>query len=375
VTVWAGTRIETIVAELYQLQPKRDLTCCPGVIGIQTIAGGISTGTHGQGMYQSTVSDCVLSLRIVDASGNVQVIDRSHENYGAYIMSLGTLGIITQVTLETRLARTFSALKYSVDREIFKQEYVKKNYQHEFLKAWWFPETGLVHIWEVNEATATEAEEYANGDGQLITTSVKVDDTMNESVDRAIQDMEQDTQTTKGRQFETVQRFKDATNVTGSLTQILCKGIPVPQINCEIAIPLSRFKEAVDALQQWYLTAPKKLHYPFIFRCHAPSKGWLSGASNREVCWIGFVVYLADNGMAVEGGFESMLELQTVLAQFEGVPHFGKSFANDIFTLSKDLPNFEKFDALRKSVDPSGKFSNKWIDTLFTKGKARKSKL
>ena len=35
------------------------LDACPGVISIQTIAGAISTGTHGQGIHQSTIGDAV----------------------------------------------------------------------------------------------------------------------------------------------------------------------------------------------------------------------------------------------------------------------------------------------------------------------------
>lgn len=33
---------------------------CPGVISKQTIAGAISTGTHGQGIKQSTIADSVI---------------------------------------------------------------------------------------------------------------------------------------------------------------------------------------------------------------------------------------------------------------------------------------------------------------------------
>jgi FAD/FMN-containing dehydrogenase len=47
------------------------LDACPGVIAIQTIAGAISTGTHGQGLNQSTLSDAVLKLTVITPSGNI----------------------------------------------------------------------------------------------------------------------------------------------------------------------------------------------------------------------------------------------------------------------------------------------------------------
>jgi hypothetical protein len=37
----------------------------PGVIGIQTLAGSIGTGTHGQGLFVSTLSDTVVEIKLV----------------------------------------------------------------------------------------------------------------------------------------------------------------------------------------------------------------------------------------------------------------------------------------------------------------------
>lgn len=52
------------------------LKACPGVISMQTVAGAISTGTHGQGIYQSTIADSILELTIINGKGNIRVIKR-----------------------------------------------------------------------------------------------------------------------------------------------------------------------------------------------------------------------------------------------------------------------------------------------------------
>jgi FAD/FMN-containing dehydrogenase len=52
------------------------ITASPGVISIQTISGAISTGTHGQGIFQSTISDAILKITIVNPKGKVYEIHR-----------------------------------------------------------------------------------------------------------------------------------------------------------------------------------------------------------------------------------------------------------------------------------------------------------
>jgi FAD/FMN-containing dehydrogenase len=47
------------------------LDASPGVIAIQTAAGAISTGTHGQGLFQSTLADAVVKMTIVTPKGKL----------------------------------------------------------------------------------------------------------------------------------------------------------------------------------------------------------------------------------------------------------------------------------------------------------------
>ena len=82
----------------------------------------------------------------------------------------------------------------------------------------------------------------------------------------------------------------------GNVYQILCKGIPAPQINCEVAVPPRTHGEALAVPQAWQEANPGVLHYPFILRCTGPSVAWLSAAHDKSVCWIGFLVHLAADG-------------------------------------------------------------------------------
>ena len=68
----------------------------------QTVAGFISTGSCG-GSMQHSFDECILSVRMIDGTGKVQVFTKSADLddpfYGA-VVSMGLFGIITQVTLQ-----------------------------------------------------------------------------------------------------------------------------------------------------------------------------------------------------------------------------------------------------------------------------------
>lgn len=94
-------------------------------------------------------------------------------------------------------------------------------------------------------------------------------------------------------------------------------------------MPLELFEKAVDALKMWYLESNAKLHYPFIFRRTGASFALLAPHRGQRVfCWIGFLIYLRNDGTAVAGSFEMMREIQEVLVPFKGTPPKGFLLAN-----------------------------------------------
>ncbi|CEP03248.1 FAD-binding PCMH-type domain-containing protein [Plasmodiophora brassicae] len=357
----AGTPVDEIISIL--ASKGRMLPCSPGVIGMQTIAGAISTATHGQGLRQSSLSDAVIGLEVVQADGSVISVDKGDPRLGAYAASLGVLGVIRSVTLETAPERQFLCRKFSASFDDFAGNWLAWNRESEFCKAWWYPETSLVHVWRIDEITDKKMLE--SGD---------VDVTLNETVDILTEKMAVHTRDPGlvGCQFATINRFRNTTNQTGRLHEVVTKGIPVPQINCEIAIPLHRLDESLQALVSWLkVNGTESLHYPFIFRCTGQSSTWISPASPGPACFIGFLVYLPADAKWTEDSMPLMRSLQSALVDCGGVPHLGKHFCTDLWRLPDLLPKWHAFAQLRQSVDPAGRFLNPFLRTMFnvTNGK------
>ncbi|PRP82252.1 FAD binding domain containing protein [Planoprotostelium fungivorum] len=377
-TFGAATTVNDIISILGD--HDKMLPVSPGVIGIQTIAGAISTGTHGQGMFQSSYSDMVESLRVVLPDGNIRHITKGDDKYplDAFVTSVGTLCAILEVEIKTTPRRVFFCEKSACNFEEFIGAYSQWNQEHEYVKGWWFPETDQCHIWKVDEASAKQRDAFLATNRKAPLESTDNSDAMNSTVDKYMSAMSKDTKshhTSDQKQFQTVKRFADARDLVAYQEQILCKGIPVPQINCEIAIPFERFADATRALHRWNSENPGRLHYPFIYRAVGPSTAWINAPSRGPTMWIGFLVYVAEDGTVRSDGMETMGEIQRVLGEYGGLPHWGKHYVKETYKFQEALPKFKEFVELRKKIDPQNKFLSQFMEKIVGGEKRMMAKL
>lgn len=98
VTVPAGIRMKNLIPLLKgEGLALRNM----GSVTEQSIAGAVSTGTHGTGLTFQSMPTQVSAVRLVDGRGELRGIDGSEpELLGAARLSLGTLGILTSMTID-----------------------------------------------------------------------------------------------------------------------------------------------------------------------------------------------------------------------------------------------------------------------------------
>ena len=65
-----------------------------------TVAGAVSTGTHGSGDRLGTLSSAVSALELVTADGDLLRIGRGEPGFDGMVVGLGAFGVVTRVTLE-----------------------------------------------------------------------------------------------------------------------------------------------------------------------------------------------------------------------------------------------------------------------------------
>lgn len=130
-----------------------------GSIDHQSIAGAISTGTHGSTLRHGVLSESVKALRIILSNGKSVLCTPTQNNalFRAALVSLGALGIITEIT--------FAAVpRYSVawtqtieaERHVFDTWSTTLWTQAEFVRVWWFPYTRRATVWKADKTNLPE---------------------------------------------------------------------------------------------------------------------------------------------------------------------------------------------------------------------------
>ncbi|KAG9242721.1 D-arabinono-1,4-lactone oxidase-domain-containing protein [Calycina marina] len=151
VKMQSGIRLFTVGAELdkYGLAMPN-----LGSINHQSIAGAISTGTHGSTLKHGILSGSILSLKITLANGETKSCspDNNLELFRAALISLGALGIITEITFQAVPAFTLSWKQVvDTDLKMFNSWSTTLFTQAEFVRVWWFPYTRRAVVWDADK--------------------------------------------------------------------------------------------------------------------------------------------------------------------------------------------------------------------------------
>lgn len=153
-----GIRLYKLSAELEKLGLTMPSL---GSINEQSIAGVISTGTHGSSLRHGLISDSIIALKITLASGKTVScsLEEKPDLFRAALLSLGALGIITEVTFQAvpafklkwqQTIDTDSSMLGSWNTELWKQS--------EFVRVWWFPYTRRAVVWKADKTHDDEFE-------------------------------------------------------------------------------------------------------------------------------------------------------------------------------------------------------------------------
>ena len=131
--VWAGTKLHELGKLLEEKGYAQENL---GDIDSQSIAGAISTGTHGTGITFGSLSTQVIEITAVLSTGESIVCSETEnvQYWRAFQLSLGMLGIIVKIKLKVIPAYSlvYKSEKQSLSTVMNKLEEYKKNRHFEF---------------------------------------------------------------------------------------------------------------------------------------------------------------------------------------------------------------------------------------------------
>lgn len=128
-----------------------------GSIDVQSVAGVISTGTHGSSLKHGLLSDSITSLTVLLSNSQLVTCSatKNTELFRAALLSLGSLGIIVEITLQavpdfniswSQSLHSLSSVLDSWDKNLWTDK--------EFTRVWWLPYMHQAVIWSGSKTDA-----------------------------------------------------------------------------------------------------------------------------------------------------------------------------------------------------------------------------
>lgn len=153
VVMEAGIRLHDLGLEL-----KKHGLAMPnlGSIDDQAIAGAIGTATHGSSTRHGLLSQSVLELKIMLANGRTVSCSakQNKDLFRAALVSLGALGIITEVTYQAVPAFDIEWQQSLHSLDEILAEWSKKLWTTaEFTRVWWMPYMKKAIVWRADKTT------------------------------------------------------------------------------------------------------------------------------------------------------------------------------------------------------------------------------
>ncbi len=352
VTVLAGTPLH----RLSRLLDDLGLAIANlGDIDRQTVAGAISTGTHGTGLRHQGLAGQVHALELVLADGSVvtcSAADRP-DLFAAAKVGLGALGVITKVTLQCVAAFLLHADERPLPLLQVLDDLDQLTEANDHFEFYWYPHTsrtftkrnnrvpadapahplGRFHAWLDDEFLSNDVFEWTN---RATTAFPRLTPAVNAVVARGL----------------------SARTYTDRSHRVFVSPRRVVFREMEYAVPRSSIRDVLLAIRRWIEASGELVSFPLEVRFAAPDDSWMSTAYDRESAYVAVHQY---HLRPYERYFRAV---EDIAAEHDGRPHWGKIHWQDAEALRKQVPRLDDFRRIRGEVDPDGTFSNPYLDRV-----------
>lgn len=328
-----------------------------GDIDRQTLAGVVNTGTHGTGRTLKNFSAEVAGFRLLLAGGEA-IRCSATENpdvFAAGRLSLGTFGVMTEITMSVRPRYKLIERNFLLPiEELFRQldALVAGNRHFEFF---WFPYADVAICKSLNETDEPAPEPRSAAQmyerGEQSTSDQRAFATINEVLAF--------TPFLLGPAHRLFSRLMPGAPKVRWSHEIFPSPRTTRFNEMEYALPLDRGPQALREIVDTIRSSRINTGFPIEYRTVAADDIWMSPFYGRESATIAVHQYHRVDTTRLFAACEA------VFRRHEGRPHWGKRHTRSAAELAELYPRFEDFRALRRRLDPAGKFLNAHLDAMF----------
>jgi FAD/FMN-containing dehydrogenase len=323
--VWAGSRIADLGDPLWAAGLS---IANQGDIDMQSVAGAVATGTKGSGVDFGSMSSRVNSVRIVNGDGEVIDIDAADpDRLRAAQVAVGMLGPVLRVGLDLlpkyRLREENVILPMA---EVFRQwNDLLRGYRH--FSFWWMPTNHSAQMYKLGDVPADHCfvkllQEASAGSPDI------PEGELNRRTDRAYRIYPDGTTDAEFHELEYMVGADEARRAVDTMRDLMLKHFP----------------EEISPLQ---------------VRWQRGDHGLISPQSGRDSTSISV------SGEIGRDYTPFLRAVDEVLRPFDARPHWGKLHFLDRERVQALYPEYERFQKVRREMDPENLFLNQHLSELF----------
>ena len=321
-----------------------------GSIDAQSLAGAISTSTHGSGVKYGSISTKVLWLEMILANGSTINITRDDTGlYGAATTGLGLLGVISVVQLEC--ARAFHVYREeSLEHvDVAMEKWSERVNAIDHYSTWWIPYTSSVRLVKV---TRVGRERRANKSDAFTTRSsfgvaVQLGWWLGSLAPRLVPHV-----------MAYYVRPLFGIDVAFVATALDGLQLDPPHVHNEMEyfVDLENYTRCFRDLVAFVRASDEfKTNFIVQTRFSASDRVWLSPMYERPKAAIAIMMYRQDARAFFDGA-------ERIFQSYDGRPHWAKKHSASRDYLQRVYPMFREFLRVREALDPRGIFLNEYLE-------------
>ena len=345
VKVGGGTVLADLNEELHRLGLAMENL---GDIDRQTIAGAISTGTHGTGSKLRNISAQVEAVELIGGDGRLRELDGSEPDLlRAARVGVGALGAISAVTLRCVPAFVLERIDSPQPREEVFGSFAERAEANDHFELFTFPYADSALVLERNRV---EGPPRPRGRGAAFLNDIVLENWALEALSA--------TGKLVPRAIPALSRLAAALASGGKTIdrsdRVFASERRVRFTEMEYGVPREHGPEAARRVIEWVRANRYPVFFPIEMRVAAGDDALLSPSHGRDTAYIAVHQY---RGMEWRPYFEAV---EGIMRDYGGRPHWGKRHFQSAETLAPLYPEWAGFQAARDQLDPDRVFGNEY---------------
>jgi FAD-linked oxidoreductase len=353
VTAYAGTPLKVLNAEL----ERRGLSLHNmGDIAEQTLAGAVSTGTHGTGGVAAGLAAQLAGFQLVTGTGDL--LDASpSENADVFALGrvgLGALGILTTLTFAVEPAFLLEAHEQPMSWDEALGTFDEMVADSHHCDMYWFPHTDRM-LTKRNtrlDADVSEARPVGRMRGWVD------DELLSNSVFGALTGAANHAPRVIPRMNQVSARALSARTYSDVAHRVFTSPRRVVFREMEYAVPRAAGLEALREARRVVDASDWRISFPVEVRVAPADDVALSTAYDRDSFYLAFHTHHRSDWRTHTAYLGAM---EAIMRAHDGRPHWGKLHTRTAADLEPAYPRFGEFVALRDRLDPDRLFANDYL--------------